>query len=411
MRTVDLSLDKLIRPDLDWSDGLAFSVPMHTAMRLAVETARRVKKALPELPMCAYGLYANFGPPDESSPFGRTISGEYETALLAWAAATGDLLPAQSERKTIELGKTVFETPVRFGLPSLDRYAHLQVGDQHRRVGYVEASHGCRHRCRHCPIPAVYDGRVRVVDESSVLEDIDQLVQMGASHVTFGDADFFNAPAHSMRVVRGMHTRYPDLTFDITTKVELILRHGSLWAELAAAGLLFVVSAFETTSDQILAFLDKGHTRADEAAAVAMLRAEHTEIRPTWLPFTPWTSLDDLRDMVRFLEEHDLTGNIDPVQMTIRLLIPKGSLLLEVPELGPYLDGYDEDLLGWQWHSADPQVDDLWRRLTAIYENGLAVALSPDELYARLAGEVLGLPDYSVAVAGGRPRLTEPWFC
>ncbi len=396
MRTVDLSLDKLTRLDLDWSDGLAFSVPMHTAMRLAVQTARRVETAFPELPICAYGLYANFGPPDESSPFGRTISGEYEAALLAWAAAMGDRLPAPSDRKTIELGKTVFETPVRFGLPSLDRYAHLQVGDQHRRVGYVEASHGCRHRCRHCPIPAVYDGRVRVVDESSVLEDIDQLVRLGASHITFGDADFFNAPAHSMRVVRSMHTRHPYVTFDITTKVELILRHASLWAELAAAGLLFVVSAFETTSDRVLAFLDKGHTRVDEAAAVAMLRSEGTEIRPTWLPFTPWTSLEDLRDMVGFLDEHDLIGNVDPVQLTIRLLIPKGSLLLDVPELGTYLDGYDEDLLGWQWHSADPQVDDLWRRLAAIHENGLVVSSEPgralrkagrrDHGFARLLG-------------------------
>ena len=411
VRTIDLSLDRLTRLDLEWSDGLAFSVPMHTAMRLAVETARRVTRAVPELPICAYGLYANFGPPVESSPFSRTISGEYESALLEWATSMSGRQSAPSNTQAIELGKTIFQTPVRFGLPSLDRYAHLQVGDHHRRVGYVEASHGCRHRCRHCPIPAVYGGRIRVVDEGTVLEDIDQLVLMGARHVTFGDADFLNAPAHSMRVVQGMHASHPDLTFDITTKVELIVRHASLWSELVAAGLLFVVSAFETTNNQILALLDKGHTRADEEAAVAILRAEHTEIRPTWLPFTPWTSLDDLRDMVGFLNEHDLTGNVDPVQLTIRLLIPKGSLLLEVPELVPYLDGYDEERLGWQWHSADPEVDALWARLAALHEDGLTAALSPDELYTRLAGEIMGLPDYSVAVAEGRPRLTEPWFC
>jgi hypothetical protein len=234
---------------------------------------------------------------------------------------------------------------------------------------------------------------------------------MGARHITFGDADFLNAPAHSMRVARAMHSRHPDLTFDITTKVELIVRHASLWSELAASGLLFVVSAFETTNNQILALLEKGHTRADEAAAIEILRAERTEIRPTWLPFTPWTSREDLRDMVRFLEDHDLTGNVDPVQLTIRLLIPKGSLLLEVPDLAPYLDYYDDEMLGWRWHSADPQVDALQARLVELHEAGSAGGLGVDKLYSSLAGEIMGLTDYSVMVAEGRPRLTEPWFC
>jgi radical SAM superfamily enzyme YgiQ (UPF0313 family) len=411
VRMVDLSVDRLTRADLEWSDGLAFSVPMHTAMRLAVQAARRVKTSYPALPMCAYGLYAGFGPPSAESPIDQTISGEYESALLRWAEDINREQPPPPGTQLVELGKTPFRTPVRSDLPSLDRYAHLQLGGDHRKVGYVEASHGCRHRCRHCPIPAVYDGRLRIVDTDTVHQDIDQLVRMGARHITFGDADFLNAPAHSMRVARAMHVRHPDLTFDITTKVELIVRHASLWSELVASGLLFVVSAFETTNDQILALLDKGHTRADEEAAIKILRAERTEIRPTWLPFTPWTSLEDLRDIVQFLEEHDLVGNVDPIQLSIRLLIPKGSLLLEVPDLLPYLDSYDQELLGWQWHSADPQVDALQARLAELHERGVTGGLDAQELYAALAGQILGLSDYSASVAEGRPRLTEPWFC
>ncbi|MGZ8785532.1 MAG: radical SAM protein [Acidimicrobiia bacterium] len=411
VRTVDLSIDRLTRRDLDWSEGVAFSVPMHTAMRLAVQAARGIRMSYPDLPLCAYGLYADFGPSMGESSIDVTIPGEYESVLLRWAESIGLERPFPSGPQPVELGKTGFRTPVRSGLPSLDRYAHLRVGDDHRRVGYVEASHGCRHRCRHCPLPAVYNGRIRLVDQDSVLNDIDQLVQMGAGHITFGDADFLNAPAHSMRVARAMHARHPDLTFDITTKVELIVRHASLWTELAASGLLFVVSAFETTNNQILALLEKGHTRADEEAAIEILRAERTEIRPTWLPFTPWTSREDLRDMVRFIEDFDLTGNVDPIQLTVRLLIPKGSLLLEVPELAPYLDGYDDEMLGWRWHSADPSMDALRVRLVERHEAGLAVGRGVDDLYTALAGEIMGLPDYSVVMAEGRPRLTEPWFC
>ena len=411
VRAVDLSISRLTRRDLEWSDGVAFSVPMHTAMRLAVQAARGIRKSFPDLPVCAYGLYADFGPSTGDSPIDATIPGEYESALLRWAESINREQPFPSGPQPIELGKTAFRTPVRSGLPSLDRYAHLRVGDDHRKVGYTETSHGCRHRCRHCPLPAVYDGRIRLVDQATVLNDVDQLVQMGARHITFGDADFLNAPAHSMRVARAVHARHPDLTFDITTKVELIVRHASLWSELAGSGLLFVVSAFETTNNQILALLEKGHTRADEAAAIEILRAERTEIRPTWLPFTPWTSREDLRDMVRFLEDYDLTGNVDPVQLTIRLLIPKGSLLLEVPDLAPYLDYYDDEMLGWRWHSADPQVDALQARLVELHEAGSAGGLGVDKLYSSLAGEIMGLTNYSVMVAEGRPRLTEPWFC
>lgn len=410
VRTVDLSVDRLDRGDLEWSDGLAFSVPMHTAMRLAVEAARAVKNSHPRLPICAYGLYAAFGPANQDSPFDHAVSGEYEQHLAQWANTLGREDPRQGSR-IIDLSQTRFRVPFRSSLPALDRYAHLQVGGDHRKAGYVEASHGCRHRCRHCPIPAVYDGRVRVVDETTVLGDIAQLVEMGARHISFGDADFLNAPAHSLRVVRAMHSKHPRLTFDITTKVELILRHSSVWSELAACGLLFVVSAFETTNDHILDLLGKGHRAADETAAVRLLRSHGVEIRPTWLPFTPWTTADDLRNIVGFLAEHDLAGNVDPIQLTIRLLIPPGSLLLEVPDLLPYLDWFDDRLLGWRWHSAEPLMDARQARLVEILEHGLAGGLNNQRLFALLAGEIMGSEEYPISVAEGRPRLTEPWFC
>src|SRR5688572_16782919 len=135
----------------------------------------------------------------------------------------------------------------------------------------VEASHGCLHRCGHCPIPVVYDGRIRIVPEDVVLADIEALVATGARHVTFGDPDFLNGPQHSRRVVAAMHERWPELTFDCTVKVEHILRHSQIWPEFADAGCLFVVSAFETVHEETLIRLDKGHTAADAAAAVQLL--------------------------------------------------------------------------------------------------------------------------------------------
>jgi radical SAM superfamily enzyme YgiQ (UPF0313 family) len=134
---------------------------------------------------------------------------------------------------SVHLGRGSFSLPARRLLPPLERYARLAVGGEERVAGYVEGSHGCTFRCRHCPVPTVYDGRIRIVDHDVVLADVDALVTAGARHLTFGDPDFLNGPKHSLRLVRAIHERHPALTFDVTTKVELVLRHAELWPELA----------------------------------------------------------------------------------------------------------------------------------------------------------------------------------
>ena len=215
------------------------------------------------------------------------------------------------------------------------------------------------HRCRHCPVPVVYDGRIRIVALDAVLADVEQQVAAGAEHVTFADPDFLNGVAHSRRVVHAVHDRFPDLSFDCTVKVEHVLAHPEVWPEFAAAGCVFVVSAFESVDDATLRRLDKGHTAADEATAVDLLREHGIEVRPSWLPFTPWTTLDQVRALLEFVAHHDLVGNVDPVQYTIRLLLPPGSLLLDHPDVAAHLGGYDPERASHSWRSADPAMDTL----------------------------------------------------
>jgi hypothetical protein len=279
--------------------------------------------------------------------------------------------------------------PDRGGLPGLDRYAKVVVDGRERLAGYVEASRGCRFRCRHCPVPVVYDGRMRIVDADLVLADIAQLVAAGAEHITFGDPDFLNGPHHSLRIVRALHERWPDLTFDVTTKVELILRHPEVWSELAAAGCLFVVSAVECVDDAVLARLDKGHTATDAARAVHLLRSHGIELRPSLLPFTPWTTHQSLIDLLDFVTVNDLVGNVEPVHWSIRLLIPEGSLLTGI---------VDPD-----WTSP---LDDLQRSVAAVVET------TPDPAEAFLAVAALVAPGrWHEVTARDTPRLSEPWFC
>lgn len=413
VRALDLGVQEWDDELAAWADAVAISVPMHTAMRLGVDAARRVRAAHPGTSLCFYGLYAPVGRDLTDGLGARVIAGEYEQALVDWAGG------AAAPGPIVELarGREDFALPARELLPPLDRYAHLEWNGERRVAGYVEATHGCAHRCRHCPVPTVYDGRFRVVAADTVVRDIARLVDGGARHITFGDPDFLNGPRHALTVVRAMHERFGELTWDATVKVEHVLAHAELWPEFAARGLLFVVSAFESTDDAQLAILDKGHTAADMADAVALLRRHGVEVRPSWMPFTPWTEAGHVADILDFTLAHDLVANTDPVQFSIRLLLPDGSLLLDHPSMAPHLGPYDAERLSWTWCSPDPAVDALQRRLAAIAESG--VDDDAASVFAAMASEVYPaagrtVPDVSAVQAAahaGRPRLSEPWFC
>ncbi len=416
VEVIDLAVDALDWHAVERAGAVAISVPMHTAMVLAVGVARRVRAQRPDLPLAFYGLYATLGiDPTVDRLAHRVISGEYVEPLSEWIAELSTGL-AHPGRAIVRVGKPPAAVPQRSGLPALDRYAHLKLGDEHRLVGYVEATQGCRHTCRHCPVPAVYGGRFRAVDVESIRADVDQLVGGGAQHITFGDPDFLNGPAHAERVLGVLRSDHPELTFDVTVKVEHILAHADIWERLAATGVLFVVSAYESVDDRTLLLMDKGHTAADLGPATTVLRSAGIDVRPSLLPFTPWTELQHLPSLFSFLSEFDLLGSVDPIQLAIRLLIPKGSLMLELPETQAAVTGYRAESLSYQWESADPRLDVLQRRLADIAESGAdredhsATLLEQWGAVVDVSASTLPVAIPAGAVAG-RPRLTEPWFC
>lgn len=421
VRCRDLSIEDWDPNDISWADRIAFSVPMHTATQIARHAITLVRIQRPELLVAGYGLYAEM----LVDLADRVLTGETDSALVDWVESLDGVgrvdgpsagADAVAGEKILHLGREAASPgaalPARDLLPALDRYAHLVVAGTERTVGYVEASHGCAHRCRHCPVPVVYDGRIRIVEHAAVLADIAQQVNAGAQHITFGDPDFLNGVHHSLRVVRAMHERFPEVTFDCTVKVEHVLFHHDIWAEFAESGCLFVVSAFESVDDVTLTHLDKGHTVADMAHSVRILRENGIAVRPAWMPFTPWTTLAHIQGVLDFVAENDLVGNVDPVHYTIRLLLPRGSLLLEHPDLAASLDAYDDARGSYQWLASDPEMDELQARLAALVEKRLAadepISVVYDAVREACGLSALGLdPTASDAI----PRLTESWFC
>jgi radical SAM superfamily enzyme YgiQ (UPF0313 family) len=261
----------------------------------------------------------------------------------------------------------------------------------------------------------VYDGRLRIVGRETVLGDIDQLVAMGAEHITFTDADFLNAPPYSMGLLREAHAAYPEITFDVTVKVEHVLDHRDLWPEMADLGVLFTVSAFESVDDRTLLILDKGHTVADMSEAARIMRNAGVHLRPTWLPFVPWTTTDDVAGIFRFLDRERLAPAVDPVQMAIKVLIPEGSLLIERPEMAQHLTHFDPDGLTWRWNFESPDAERLHKELDRIaaeasdcQEDSLTTLAAMREMVGAISGQDLGEMSPSDSPV---PRLSESWFC
>ncbi len=442
VRCRDLSLDPLADEDVAWAQAAWVSVPMHTALRLAVPVIERLRVA--GVPVALHGLYAPVAAAAGVLGAGDlAVAGEAGDALLEWIADVSAETSAAGSAPAVrvELGHAVASTlvPERGGLPGLDRYARFvggPAGEGERLVGTVEATSGCSHRCRHCPVPVVYGGRTRAVEIDALLADVDHLVQLGAGHVHFADPDFLNRPAHALAAVRALHERHPALSYDATVKVSHVLRHRTMWPELAATGCAFVVSAVESLSPLVLERLDKGHRAHEAGEAVELLRRCGIEPRPSLLPFTPWTTRRDLVELLDFVAAYDLVWNLDQVQWGIRLLLPQGSLLLEDadPVLATALaagsraaaDNGDELALalGLRWAHADPLLDEVALALAELVEKAEAAAEAPPETYAavrRLVFDAFGSTDpgapeplqaaRSTVPGTRRPRLTEAWFC
>jgi len=401
---------------------IAFSVPMHTALRLTERAVERVREENPGAKLAFHGLYALLEAPLlRSLGACAVLGGECEEDLVAVAVALERGEPTLAFLKGGGEGATLlhldFPVPSRTGLPALKHYARLLEDPGAERVaGYTEATRGCKHLCRHCPIPPLYRGRFFAIPVEVVVADVARQIEAGATHVTLGDPDFLNGPRHAERVALALHERFPALTFDFTAKIEHLIRQADLLPALRASGALFVVSAVESLSDTVLTHLHKGHCRGDVYRAFEVCARAGLALRPSLVPFTPWATLEDYLDLIDTFAREGWLFALDPVQLSVRLLVPPGSLLLEDPTF--VTSGFDAAALSYAWRHTDPRVDRLQEKVALRVEAAQASREPPAQTFAairELARAAAGHPHLHVPVPfvpGPRgPRLSESWFC
>src|SRR5256885_6322671 len=214
VRAIDAAKEQLTADRLRGADLIGFHLPMHTATRLAGPVIAAARRANPQARIAAFGLYAPLNAEWlRSLGVDAIFGGEFEESLASWArAALKDCATGSEEDEAAaavaqpftaaprgRVPRIHFLVPDRSPLPPLSKYATLQMPDGTRRlVGYTEASRGCRHLCRHCPVVPIYNGQFRVVQPEGVLADVDAQVAAGAGQLTLRDPDFFNGPTHPM---------------------------------------------------------------------------------------------------------------------------------------------------------------------------------------------------------------------
>src|SRR5439155_6064609 len=88
---LDLSITGFDEEKITHATFIGISVPMHTALRLGVRAAERIRRINPSAHICFYGLYAALNSDYLLKHYAdSTIGGEFEEPLLALIAALSE---------------------------------------------------------------------------------------------------------------------------------------------------------------------------------------------------------------------------------------------------------------------------------------------------------------------------------
>ena len=414
---LDLSIQKLDDRQLQNADIIGLYLGMHTATRIALQALPKITQQTNAI-LFAFGLYAPLNQAAlKNNGVDYFFAGESEPDIVELAKQLSSDKKPLPNAPLIRTNKIDFKLPDRTNLPTISKYAQLvQENEKQKILGFIETSRGCKYVCRHCPVTPIYEGKFRIVPLNIVMQDIAQQVDMGAEHISFGDPDFFNGPTHAKKVIIAMHELYPTLSFDATIKIEHILNHADLLPIMKDTGCLFITCAVESFDDDILLKLDKGHTRADTFKAVALINQAGLSISPTFVPFSPWATLEGYRDLLQDIISLNLINEVTPIQLGIRLLIPNGSYLLKLPNFDTLIGEFDTEKLGFPWQHIDPKVDALQTIIMAIIERADNQNQTRHDTFLdiwKATHQTLGInaPSLPAFKTKQVPHLTETWYC
>ncbi len=374
---VDAFVDGIDENKFAGADLVGISAQLFQAVAPAIKIAQAARRANPDARIVMWGQHANIHAERlVGTHCDAIIRGDWEPALVALTRQiAGEEAPLPPEiRGTMASGRpthinvqrTGHLPPARRALPELYRYgspefAKFFTGGVQPVVGNVETARGCHHSCSYCSVFAATGTKVNIIPTDVVLEDIRQVVRMGATHICFVDADFINSRQHGLDVVRRMKAEFPELTFDFIARADHILESKDAIAELKDLGCLFITSALEFPSQRVLDAINKGLTLEHIEHAIAFCRSIGLRLNPTFILFNPWVGPTDLLWFDEWLDRTGLAEWVDPGQFTGRLYFYKDSNLLANPDVRK-LELIEHEF-HYDWKHPDPRMDEIFREM------------------------------------------------
>ncbi|MBR0965667.1 radical SAM protein [Bradyrhizobium diazoefficiens] len=375
---VDTFVDGIDEAAFANADLVAVSVQMFQSIAPAIEIAETARRVNPSARIVMFGAHANIHAERLlGAHCTEIVRGDWEPALVAAArqsAGEDVALPPElssainaGQPITVNIQRSGHMAPSRAILPGLQKYTYAEFGKfldggKQPVVGNIETARGCHHSCSYCSVFAATGTKVNFIPIDIVMQDIRQVVEMGATHICFIDAEFINSKRHGIEVVRRMKAEFPSLTFDITTRADHILESKNTIVELNDLGCRFITTAMEFPTQRVLDAVNKDLTLDHIEGAIAYCSEIGAKLNATFILFNPWVSLEDLLGFDQWLDKTGLGETIDPVQFTTRLYLYKGSHLLSNPEVRK-LQLVEHDF-HYEWKHSDPRVDELFAEMT-----------------------------------------------
>jgi hypothetical protein len=111
-----------------------------------------------------------------------------------------------------------------------------------------------------------------------------------------------------------------------------------------------------------------------------------------------------------------LVEHVAPIQLSIRLLVPEGSRMLDLEDIRRSIGAFDPGALLYPWTHADPRVDRLQHAIASLVGRRLNAPRRDlfDEIWTLAHDRAAVAPPPRTTDLRPRatvPYLNEPWYC
>jgi radical SAM superfamily enzyme YgiQ (UPF0313 family) len=194
----------------------------------------------------------------------------------------------------------------------------------------LQGSRGCYGQCTFCCINPFYacGSRWRGRSPRNIAAEIDMLIaQRGTKDFYFTDPNFFGPGRQGQKraMLLASLLKSRNIHFGIEARVNDI--HDETIEALVEAGLRQILIGLESGKDSSLKRLNKMTTVAQNERAISILRKHSVEPNIGFIMFEPYSSLEDIRTNLEFLQRNDLLNSL-PVTANVlyhHQIVLKGS--------------------------------------------------------------------------------------